>query len=295
MNRKIVVAFSGGKTSAYMAHKIKESEEFKKDELIFVFANTGREKEATLEFVEKCDKYFGLNCVWLEAVVNPESGKGVRAKIVNFNTASRHGEPFEQVIKKHGIPNKNLPFCTRELKTYVINAYLRDIGWRGKEFRCIGIRNDEVDRVNPQFKKERILYPLISDFPTTRLEVNAFWANMPFTLNLKGYEGNCDFCFKKSNRKLLTLAKENQEGLDWWSEMESLYKEFVPDSRKNNPKFKPPIHFFRGNKSAEEIRQESIFFSNLAEDDSFDFPENFVINGINIDEIDGCSESCEAF
>ena len=67
------------------------------------FANTGQEHEKTLEFINNCDMHFGFNTVWIEAVTHPNKKKASTAKVVNFETASRKGEPFG-VISKYGIP-----------------------------------------------------------------------------------------------------------------------------------------------------------------------------------------------
>jgi 3'-phosphoadenosine 5'-phosphosulfate sulfotransferase (PAPS reductase)/FAD synthetase len=104
MKKKLVISFSGGETSGFMAQWILKNKQDEYD-IVCVFANTGQENEETLEFFEKCDKEFNLNLVWVEAVINPEKGKGVRHKIVNFDTASRNGEPFEDAIKKYGMVN----------------------------------------------------------------------------------------------------------------------------------------------------------------------------------------------
>ena len=95
----LVISFSGGKTSGFMTKYLLENKRDEYDEIIVTFANTGQEREETLEFVDRCDKEFGFNTVWLEALVNQELGKGTRHTIVNFETASRSGEPFEEYIK----------------------------------------------------------------------------------------------------------------------------------------------------------------------------------------------------
>lgn len=46
---------------------------------------------------------------------------------------------------------------------------------------------------------------------------------MDFDLGLKDYEGNCDCCWKKSFRKLMTISIENPEYFNWWLEMEAKY------------------------------------------------------------------------
>lgn len=100
----LFVSFSGGRTSAYMCWWLLNNKADKFN-FIFVFANTGQEHEKTLEFVDKVDKWLGLNLVWLEAVVHEGELTGSTHKIVNYETASRTGQPFEDVIKKYGIPN----------------------------------------------------------------------------------------------------------------------------------------------------------------------------------------------
>lgn len=115
--KTLVVNFSGGRSSGNMVSEIEANPKFSEYQKLYIFCNTGCEHEKTLEFVDNVDKHFGLNLVWLEGVTNPIKGKGISAKTVCFDTASRNGEPFEAMIKKHGIPNISTPHCTRELKT----------------------------------------------------------------------------------------------------------------------------------------------------------------------------------
>lgn len=55
MRKKLLVSFSGGLTSAYMTKWILDnlSNQY---EMIVVYANTGKEREETLQFVNECDK-----------------------------------------------------------------------------------------------------------------------------------------------------------------------------------------------------------------------------------------------
>jgi 3'-phosphoadenosine 5'-phosphosulfate sulfotransferase (PAPS reductase)/FAD synthetase len=138
-----------------------------KRELIFIFANTGKERIETLDFINECEIRWNLNCVWLEYdLVDDKS----TFKIVDYNTASRNGEPFEKMIAKYGIPNKAFPHCTRELKRQTITRYLRSIGLNnGKYETAIGIRIDEAHRINWQnAKHDRFIYPLATDFRATK-------------------------------------------------------------------------------------------------------------------------------
>lgn len=147
---KLSVSVSGGRTSAYMAKRIKDVADARGIESLFIFANTGAEHPDTLRFVNDVDKHLGLDLVWVEAVVHPER-KACTHKVVTFATASRCGEPFGQVCAKYGLPNQSFKLCTRELKLNPMNSYHSSIGWAKKSYvTAIGIRADETRRVAPQ-------------------------------------------------------------------------------------------------------------------------------------------------
>ncbi len=146
VKKKVLVSISGGATSAMMAYLIKKAYGHIY-ELIFVFANTSREKEKTLVFLDKVDKLFNLGVVWVEAVVHHGKRKACTHKIVTFETACRNGEVFEEVIKKYGIPNSGFKHCTRELKRNPIKSYAKSIGWK-KYTIAIGYRADEPKRLD---------------------------------------------------------------------------------------------------------------------------------------------------
>src|SRR5882672_246036 len=165
MRHRLLVSFSGGRTSAFMAKRLKDfyAHIF---EMIFVIANTGQEHEKSLIFADRCDREWGLGLVWVEAVVHHGEKIGCTHRIVTFETASRNGEPFEQVIKKYGIPNKAYPHCMRELKLNPMHSYMESIGWRDAS-TAIGIRADERRRISKDADKYGIAYPMINLFPTT--------------------------------------------------------------------------------------------------------------------------------
>jgi len=293
---KLLISFSGGETSAYMTQWLLKDFKGWKD-IIVVFANTGEENEQTLEFVNKCDKEFGWNVIWVEAVINPLPNKGTRHKIVTFETASRNGEPFEAMIAKYGIPNIMFKHCSRELKAQSIKSYVRSIGWKKGDYKtAIGIRSDEIDRISEHAKKEMLWYPLINA-EITKPFVNRFWRDMPFRLELKGYEGNCKVCWKKSLRKHLTIAKESPEKFAKFKEWEEKYGNFIPASHKGENDVELPIRFFRNKLSVDDIIEMSKTNFAPASDDAINFKEfiQYKIFNIPLDISNGCEESCEAF
>lgn len=221
MMRKLWVSISGGRTSAYMAIKL-QTEYRDRFDLKFIFANTGIEHEETLSFLDRIDRKFSLDVVWLEANVNHEERKSSSYKIVDFISASRNGEPFEEVIKKYGIPNMSYPHCTRELKIRVMENYIKSIGWK-YEFRAIGIRYDETNRISEEASKNRIYYPLIDFFPTEKWEVLDWFKNKDYDLNINESLGNCVTCWKKTDSKLMRIMNDNPSSFDFFDRMEKEY------------------------------------------------------------------------
>lgn len=286
--RRLLISFSGGETSGYMTQWILANWQDRYDEIIVVFANTGQENEETLRFVEKCDRHFGLGVVWVEGVTHHGKRKGNTHRVVDFVRASRNGDVFEEMVKKYGIPNRSYIHCTRELKENPITSYARSLGWqKGSYDTAVGIRVDEVDRVSPVAAKKRLVYPLVSDHPTTKPEINAWWQEQPFRLRLKGYEGNCKWCYKKSRRKHLTLAMEHPEWFRFPDYLEQTY-----GTAGHNEDGTPRV-FFRGNCSTWDLIGEAIGTEfEPASDDAQVYPDADP-------ELDapggGCSESCEAF
>lgn len=221
-------------------------------EILTVFANTGEENEQTLEFVHHCDVEFGLGTVWVEAQVIHGERKGTTFRVVTFETASRKGEPYEDHVRKFGIPNTKFPHCTRELKYRPIHAYAKSIGWTDYS-TAIGIRTDEKRRVARNATEDQIVYPLLDWFPSDKQDVNDFWEDQSFRLNLKEHEGNCKWCWKKSDAKLLRLMGERPHIFEFPARIERQYPrvgaEFLKDPTARDRTF------FRGNRSVEDLRR----------------------------------------
>jgi len=152
MKETIIVSFSGGETSGNMCKWLLDNYGHLYY-FVFVFANTGREHEETLIFVDKCDREFGLQLVWIEAVTSPIKGMGTKHKIVNFKTACRDGSVFEDFIKKEGIPNTSRQHCTTRLKTRPIRHWMKQEGLINCK-TAIGMRSDEKQRIISKKKVE---------------------------------------------------------------------------------------------------------------------------------------------
>jgi len=229
-DKLLVCTFSGGRTSAFMGLFLRDFPKYKDFDKVFVYLNTGKEREETLEFIDKCDKEWRLNVVWIETKINQQKGKGSEFKIVDFKTASRKGQPFEAMLKAYPLPNNFISNCTRELKQVPMEKFIKSLGYK-EVYTAIGIRYDEKHRKSNTAEDKNIIYPLIDDIKVDSKFIRNWWEKQPFDLQLKDYEGNCDLCFKKSLKKRLTIIKENPKVAQWWSEMEDKY------GTENHPRF----------------------------------------------------------
>lgn len=276
-----LISFSGGETSAFMLYYLlkNKSEEY---EFVILFANTGRENNQTLDFVKKCSEYFKCKIVWVEAVFNKGASvnKGNKHKEVCYETATRYQDwksrrdtPYEEMVQLYGLGNISNRVSTRELKQRPIESYLRSIGWnKGSYTTFIGIRIDEIDRMSINKKKLKIEYPLVNMIPFTKKHVNFFWANQPFRLLLKGYEGNCVTCYKKSLIKLAAIMHEAPDKFDFDKYLEWRYGYYIPERRIKElvRRLKPlpqlPIKIFRENTTVFDIEKISKFQKNISDD-----------------------------
>jgi len=284
LQKTLVISFSGGRTSGYLTKKLLE-EKHKWKDVVVIFANTGQEHEKTLDFINNCDKHFEFNTVWIEADIQKEKGVGTKAKIVNYKNASRDGKPFEDMIAKYGIPWSKSPICTRELKQYAIQAYLKSLNIKkSQRVMAIGIRYDEKKRMAKNAVDENIIYPLV-DWKVDKQDVLDWWEEQSFDLDIPEHFGNCVWCWKKSYKKLMTIMIEEPSAFNFPERMEKKYGRTGAMAKhlgKNGVlKNQTNMKFFRGFKSVADIKEM------ITED----FEKFTDLHHLHI--TDGCGESCE--
>ena len=221
------ISFSGGRTSAYMLWRVLQSNDGLPSEARVLFCNTGKEEEATLQFVDRCSQEWGVPITWLE-YRDP-----AMFEQVTFATASRKGEPFEAVIRQRGgyLPNRVARYCSSEMKTRTMHRYLKSLGWEEWD-TFIGIRADEPRRVSkfranprPEYKGEKVHMPL-AIAGVGSFHVGEFWRRSDFDLELPNFNGktmhgNCDLCYLKPAAQVLSLITEKPERAVWWAKQEA--------------------------------------------------------------------------
>jgi len=271
------ISFSGGRTSAYMLWRVLQAHDGKlPDEAIVCFANTGKEDEATLRFVQACSDNWNVPISWIEYDWDAEN----HFILVNFLTASRNGEPFEKAIRHYNLklPNPVSRWCSGDMKHDTVLRYLKSLGWYENEDgweTFLGIRADEQRRAiklkdsrSKDQKKEMRRLPLVSAGVTSS-EVGKFWASNFFDLELpnnngKTMHGNCDLCFLKPASQIQSLINEKPERAIWWANMEKIVQEsgkVIGDGgvfRKDRPSYSAMLQFSKDQIDMFDPNEEAI-------------------------------------
>lgn len=256
----VQIAFSGGRSSAFMLHEILAANDGLRDDVVVTFQNTGAEMSESLDFVADVSNTWRVDTRWLEwrpskRMANPflvpeiaesyirifgadrfeymsnwwvENATNDKFEIVNHNSASRNREPLEcLIISRKYLPNQQNRFCTTEDKVRTAKRYLMSLGWE-RWISCVGFRADEKHRLNKPKPPERwtVWHPM-GDAGVSARDVQAFWDAQPFDLNLpnvkgKCWLGNCDGCFLKSEASIASLTRDYPERARWWEDMEAL-------------------------------------------------------------------------
>ena len=219
---------SGGRSSGYMLRQILDAHDGKlPDRTAAVFCNTGKERPETLDFVRDMETHWSVPISWIEYHWRPNAAGGKADPkhtfaLVNHDTASRNGEPFEQMIQvKRMLPTIIKRFCTSELKVMTVKRYCSSLGWpRNQQTRVLGIRSDEQRRVNKVlFETCMTEYPMVFA-GVDRATVGEFWDRAPFDLHIDSSVGNCDLCFLRGARKTVDILRDRPDLADWWIRME---------------------------------------------------------------------------
>ncbi len=205
-----------------------------------VFANTGKEHEKTLVFIREMECRWQVPIAWVEYVYRADVRGGISDpkntfRVVDYDSASRHGEPLAMLIRAHKLlPNAHKCICTAELKVETAARFARTrLGWwRPRPHSILGIRHDEPKRWTKALWEEcRTVYPLVDAHVSVR-DVERFWSEQPFDLQIHRDLGNCDLCFLKGRWKLMRLITQYPERAEWWIEQERFRRSVARNVRK---------------------------------------------------------------
>ena len=286
-NNNIFCSVSSGYSSVMMAIMLPIW--FPDHNIIYGMANTSKERSESLHFMNECDKHYKLNIAWIEAEFH-DKGIGVTPNIVTYENLKVNGEIFEEGIKKLGIPSKVNKWCTRDMKLEVLKKYADSIFGRNNYSVAVGLRTDEMDRVRKDYKENNIFYPLM-DQGISQKERNKFWKDQPIQITIPAFKGNCDMCFAKSNRKLMTILKEDPKKGFWWDSMIEKYGKITIEGK---PSYNDLLEendgmtFYRGYNTIDDLVK-------LAEQPFRSATDEYIFESDLFDIEENCGSGCQVF
>lgn len=273
-----VINFSSGKSSARL---LRECQERGLDDDVFVsFENTSKERVESLDFAHEIETQWSVPVVWLERA--PLADKTAMAtdhlwsigaidestarraltfcfRIVDYATAARDGSVFEQLISERDyLPNPITRYCTTEMKTLTVERWMRSRGF-DHWTEVLGLRADEPDRVANQRagngrKYREVICPL-ADAGITKPDVDAWWREQPFQLQLRPWEGNCDLCHLKGIAKIKRIMRDRPDLAEWWIRMENVQRPRakLPTFRNDRPAYAALLDLVQAAKAAQPM------------------------------------------
>ena len=140
---------------------------------------------------------------------------------------------------------------------------------------------NKITNYSKKLKKYNLVYVLADAWKIDKQDVNDFWEEQPFRLELEEHQGNCVSCWKKSYKKLLLLAQENPENFTPFAWFEQQYQHVKPLDTGS-------AYFFRGHRSAMMILGEANTY------DRYLLEKNIKRLGEDTKN-DGCGSSCESY
>jgi hypothetical protein len=272
-----VVSFSGGRTSAYLCKLMIDT--YGRENVEFVYMDTGAEHLKTYDFIRNVDREFGLNLVCLRTKFNMELGKANGYHIVSIDDIGPDLKPWKDMIEKYGTPyNPGGAFCTDRMKLVPYKKYLDEKYGRKNYVTWLGIRADEPKRLKP--KDNYDFMASISDFD--KEDVLDWWSEQVFDLEIPEHFGNCVFCIKKGANKIALAQKDEPElAAEFKSMLES------PNVRIVEGRKAGPLDMYRGKQSFGQI------IKTFKDIDSEDIRSS--LKNSKRFEVNSCSESCEVF
>lgn len=252
--KNIIATVSGGRSSVRLIEHFEKSEKYKGFNKIYVFNNTGQERNETFEFMQKAEEKFGVEIVKIEGVYHKSFEEGVSYRIVDkWDDLDRESNVFSEMIRYKnqgifdGLPNPANPYCSTMMKARPTKKFANDVFGKGNFITSIGFRREDMPKRITWKEIEldkKFIYPLITDFinPVDNFGLNRFYEDEGFKLEIHNKFGNCRYCFKKEDEKIIDnirfdIESGNLETIEWYIKHEKKYGQL----------------FFRNKRSIEDL------------------------------------------
>lgn len=269
----------------------------------YILMDTSVEHPLSYKFARKLQEKLGIKITVLRGDFKQEKGVGHNYEVLNLDDVDTNflDGAFYHMARKYGVPTVMTPWCTSRMKEETHDKYCDEKYGKGNYVTWLGMRVDEPLRLKHVGKSPNLRYfSEISDM--TKRDVNDFWSDMDFNLEIEPHLGNCVFCVKKSKNKIALAARQEPELAKQWQKLiddaaddkyvtikrdKSGQIDFVAQETGEPDEVKIPAKqaMYRGYRSFGDIIQ---MFESWTEQEIKDS-----IRSMKDDDSGGCGESCE--
>lgn len=233
-SKDLAILVSGGRSSIRMARHIQTNPLYKDFNKLYIFCNTGQERPETIQFLKDMVEHWKIPLRLVEGVYSDAPGVGVKHKEVTFETLNMDGRVYSECIahlnklKWTGVPNQGVPYCSEYLKTRVSHSLCREVFGHVNYIKAIGYRKEDMPKritfAELKADKKRIA-PLLTDFmnPVDLEDLDLFYELEPFKLTIDSRLGNCELCWKKSDKNLVEAIEYGTRFITWHVKEEKIY------------------------------------------------------------------------
>lgn len=193
-----VINFSGGQTSALMTIL-----NYKPGDIV-LFTDTGREHPKTYKFINDF-----------------QENENIPVSIASYEGGFRG---YLEKTNYRRLPGLKQRMCTVELKINTAKRWVRaNYGKRDYDW-LIGFRADEERRVKNYKSKVNYIKPKFPLYEQgiTKQDVNAFWDNKSYKLEIPSILSNCTLCFLKGKNSIINILSLYPEFADEWIKDEEM-------------------------------------------------------------------------
>ena len=328
-----IVSFSGGRTSAYLCKIMIET--FGRDNVDFIYMDTGAEHQKTYDFIRNVNREFGLDLVCLRGDFTRPLGAGVGYSIVDIDSLKPDLLPFTSMISKYGVPYIGGMFCTDRMKLKPFKKYCDHTYGKKNYETWLGIRFDEPSRIWGDNKKKGLsAFNQLSLSGMSKYEMSDMYSAIYSGLASVDDFDISDLAKQLCSKRLLILANDrlfNMAGISDFDKQDVLnYWSKIPfdldlDEWSGNCEFCPKKSNLKLAASQRDSPESYVNFVEMLHDDSVRIDDNTGnrvkmyrgkqslesliakfdgstgqeiksrIRGSKMIDTNSCSESCEVF
>jgi 3'-phosphoadenosine 5'-phosphosulfate sulfotransferase (PAPS reductase)/FAD synthetase len=211
---KYILGMSGGKDSTAMAIYMLFELEIPREQLEFVFMDTGWEAEITYKYLQYLEQTLDIQIIRLQADYKiKEEHQEIYNKIKNI--LGKDSNMVKQILNQRCFPSGRLQWCTKQLKIIPLKKYYDSVDF--EPINTVGIRREESHKRSTYTEYEYndfldcwVYRPLIDMTTEDIINLHHKYNVLPNSLYIKNNQQRvgCYPCIRSNKKELANFKDE---------------------------------------------------------------------------------------